>query len=112
MSKRKTKEKEMPTPEVDPEFQHILDAIDTLERCAVEHESRQTSPHKGICFDNRSFIVAMAIHRMGMTLSDLGFIAEHLVDIECNHANAEEGAAKAKSDTSDDVLDAKELSGL
>ena len=52
----------------------------------------------------------MAMHRLGLSLGDIGQVAEHLVDIECEHAEAEEEAAAL--DSSDDVLDAKSLSGL
>lgn len=101
MSKKET--------EVDPEFDRIVSAVETLERAAVEHESSRTLPHKSPCLENRAFIAALAIHRLGICLADIGVVAEHLVDIEIGHAEAE---SETKPDSTDDVLNAKSLSGI
>jgi len=99
-------------PEVDPEFERIVSAVETLETVALEHESKQSGPHKHECLENRAFIVAMAAHRLGICLADIGLVAEHLVAIEIEHAEAEAEAEESAPDSSDDILDAKSLSGL
>lgn len=96
-------------PETDPselEFQHVMESVDALHSCAVEHEAKQAGPEKEPCFENRAWIVAMAAHRLGLSLGDIGSIAEYLVDIEVEHAAVEEAVA---DDSSDHILDAGEL---
>lgn len=100
-------------PNIDPEFERIVSAVETLETVALEHEKKQKGPHKNLCLDNRSFIIAMAMRRLGLGVSEIGFVAEHLFDIECEDATTEEGEDdETKPDTPDDILESKELSGL
>ena len=93
-------------PETDPEFDRIVSAVETLETVALEHESKQSGPHKEMCLENRCFIVAMAMHRTQLGVSEIGIVAEHLFEIECEHANAE---ADQKAETPDSILDAGQL---
>lgn len=91
---------------VELEFQHVIEGVDALHACAVEHESRQAGPEKEPCLENRAWIIAMAMHRMGLGVAEIGIVAEHLFDIECEHANAE---ADEQSEASDSILDESDI---
>lgn len=102
MSKKET--------EPDPKFDQIVSAIESLEVVALEHENRRTGPHRGECVENRSFIIAMAMHRLNLSVGEIGLVAEYLFDIECEHEADKANAAPP--DSSDDVLNANSLSGM
>ena len=92
--------------ETDPEFERIVSAVEVLESVALEHENKQTGPHKDYCLENRCFIIAMAMRRLELGVSEIGIVAEHLFEIECEHAAADEALA---ADSSDKILDESDI---
>lgn len=87
--------------EVDPEFDQIMASVETLEQCAIDHENHRTDPHKGPCWENRAYLVAVAMDRMGLAVEDIGLVARYLMDFEIE--------ADTPDVPDDDVLNATEL---
>lgn len=90
-------------PEVDPDFLKLVNGVETLEALAVEHETRQCGPHKEMCLENRAFIVAMVMHRLNLDVTEIGFVAAHLFDMEMEDGLADDAPPV------DDVLDSEEI---
>src|SRR5881397_4442499 len=94
--------------ELEPEFQHAIDAVATLEKVAIEHEAKQIGPHKGPCYENRTYLIALAMDKLDLAVSDVGFVAEHLFEIQCE-AEHDCGGEHDPTNTPDEILDAKEF---
>ncbi len=92
------------TPTPDPEFLHLVEACESLERVAQEHEA-----HEGDCpipcFGNRIFMAAMALRHLGLGPEELGEICRHLIDME--HDDEEDD--EPEKEVGDDILNAKEI---
>lgn len=88
-----------------------LELITALGKFAEEHDKECTEtkdhadgcPHS-TCFENRYRLVASLMLETGLELSDIGFIAEALIELECNAVMEPEAATPET-----DILDAKEL---
>jgi hypothetical protein len=71
-------------------------ALDILLSCAKDHEG---AGHE--CEDYRSELVARLMETLGLTLIDIGFIADKWLDISCGEPPT--------NDAPDTILDAKEI---
>lgn len=73
------------TPDLEAEFTDLFEKANALGLAAEAHD-KVCQPSCGQenheCYENRVFIVALVADRLGLTLSDLGFIAEKIVDLQ------------------------------
>lgn len=87
--------------DTDPEFTALIAAVETIgklddaHKCCDEHGETP-------CWENRYYTAALVMERLGCDLTDIGFIVDKLLELQC-----EETVEPAA--TNDDVLNAKEL---
>lgn len=79
----------------------INEAIQELVECAEEHEIKGCK-----CDDFRTGLVAELFAALDLSLVDLGYVAEKYMDIICGEPPPVD---QVKPETSDEVLDAKEI---
>ena len=85
-------------PPLDPEFLHLVQAVEVLESVAIEHEKKEDD---GFCYGNRTFIAAMVMSRLGLDVADIGEVCRHLIEMEDD--------GEPESPDGDEILDAKEI---
>lgn len=84
----------------DPEFTTLLAAVDAIGKLADAHDTATDHCADHPCWENRYYTVALVMERLELTIGDVGFVAEKLLELEC------EVEAEVSSDN---VLDAKEI---
>lgn len=86
----------------DTEFDALLAGVETLGTLADAHDhaGHDDCDEHTPCWEHRYHTVAILMMRLGLDVTDIGFIADKLIEIQCEAGDPP---------VDDDVLDAKEL---
>lgn len=84
---------------IDDEFAATLKRIEEFDFFAVEHDKVCGE----ICSDYRYFVIALLMDSFNMTIIDLGYIADKLLEVQM------EGKYEAYCEPDDSILEAKEI---
>jgi len=88
-------------PELDTEFTALIEKANALGIAAEAHDAtcEASCGHPNHeCFENRVYIVALVMNRLGMSIVDVGFVADKLLEIQCEDGCEPCGAEGATDD--------------
>lgn len=72
--------------ELENEFTDLIAKADALGKAAEAHDKDCTTScgnENHECFENRCFTVALVMDRLGMSILDIGYIADKLLELQC-----------------------------